>query len=57
MARSLNFERIQKRMVREVSSKEALKDVTPFDFGTEKNNRNIKIVVGDVNDSCVNKET
>lgn len=57
MARSLNFERIQKRMVREVSTQEALKNVTPFDFGTEKNNRNIKIVVGDVNGSCANKET
>ena len=55
MAKSLNFERIQKRMTRDVSSKEALRDVTPFDFGNKKN-RNIKIVVGERKDQCVKKE-
>jgi len=42
MAKKLDLKRLQKRITKDVSSKDALKDVTPFAFDT-----NSKVIVMD----------
>lgn len=55
--KSLNLKKLESRMTKTVSTKDALKDVTPFVIEPHKTTTKIKIIECKDRNQCVKKET